>query len=342
MKIVELSDGIAWDAYVLQHPHATVCHLYRWKNVIEESFQNRCFYFAAKGNGRILGVLPTVQLKSHLFGNFMISVPYLNYGGALSNDPSITCALKAHANDVAGQLGCSHLEYRDSDPDANVDDNVRTDKISMLLDLPGDSDTLWQGFTAKLRAQIRRPLKEQGVTVKTGARELLDDYYQVFSQNMRDLGTPVYAKEFFTSILRNFPERTAIIVVYHNEVATAAAFLLTHNGKMDIPWASSLRKYNRISVNMLLYWEVLKYAIQSDCHTFDFGRCSKGAGTYKFKKQWGASEKQLYWYYWLNDAEEIPHINPNNPKYKLVISMWQKLPLVIANRLGPKLVKYLP
>jgi serine/alanine adding enzyme len=122
----------------------------------------------------------------------------------------------------------------------------------------------------------------------------------------------------------------------------AAAFLLQGPQRMEIPWASSLRTYNRIGVNMLLYWEALKFSIARGCRVFDFGRSSIGSGTYRFKQQWGAQPRQLYWHYWLRTGNQPPALNPDNPRFRLAIRMWQRLPLAIANRLGPPIVRNLP
>jgi hypothetical protein len=122
----------------------------------------------------------------------------------------------------------------------------------------------------------------------------------------------------------------------------AAAFLIGYGGRLEIPWASTIRDVNHLSINMLLYWEVLKYAIQHQYRIFDFGRSSRDSGTYFFKRQWGAHPQPLYWHYWLRGDRKLPALNPQNPKYALAINIWKHLPLFIANRLGPSVVKYLP
>lgn len=143
-------------------------------------------------------------------------------------------------------------------------------------------------------------------------------------------------------ILENLPDSCFIVVVRHKGVPVSAAFLLGYRHCLEIPWASSLREANSIGVNMLLYWEVLKYAIESGYQQFDFGRSSVDGGTYRFKKQWGAKPRQLFWHYWLPDGGRMPQLTPNNPKYQLAIKAWQNLPLWAANWLGPKLIKNLP
>jgi serine/alanine adding enzyme len=211
----------------------------------------------------------------------------------------------------------------------------------MLLDLPGSADELWKQFGAKLRAQIRRPQKE-GATCVAGGAELLPEFYAVFSENMRDLGTPVYPVRFFARILGFLPDATRLFVVRWNGAPVAAALVISHGDTLEIPWASSLRRANAIGVNMLLYWSVLEFACQSGHRVFDFGRCTVDSGPHRFKKQWGATPRQLYWHYWLRDGGELPRLNHSNPRYAAAIALWRRLPLAVANRIGPLLIGSLP
>ncbi len=329
-----------WDQFVLNHDNYSVYHLYDWRNLIERIFRSETYYFVALNDQNIVGVLPLVRLKSWLFGDFMVSIPYFNYGGILADNDQVFSILWESASALAVKLGVKHIEMRHSEV-SNVPAPTRTDKVSMILKLPNTTDELFQKLTSKLRAQIKRSVRE-GATVHLGNMDLLSDFYFVFSKNMRDLGTPVYAITFFKSMLIEFASKTKIVVVRVKGKPVAAAFLVGENYRMEIPWASSLREFNHLSVNMLLYWEVLKYSIEHDYRLFDFGRCSVDSGTYKFKKQWGADPLQLYWSYWIEGDTSLPKLNPSNPKFKLLISVWKRLPLWFANWIGPKIVKNLP
>ncbi len=329
----------AWDNYVNAHPAASNYHLLRWKSVVEKSFGHRCHYLIAYERDQVVGVLPLVQLQSKLFGNFMVSQAFFNYGGALGDSVEVEKKLMESGAELARTLGCSHVEYRDDFAREGLP--ARTDKVAMMLALPTEADHLWDSIGSKLRAQVRRPQKEQCET-KIGGIELLDDYYHVFSINMRDLGTPVYSKQFFSNILELFPKQSRLVVVYHQGQAVGTAFLLGYRDTLEIPWASTLRKVNHLSVNMLLYWRVLEFAISKGYRWFDFGRSTADAGTYRFKQQWGAKPRQLYWHYWLADGGELPQINPNNPKYKLLIAVWQRLPVWFTKIIGPFVVRNLP
>jgi len=365
ISITQLGDDLGdnnndkWNQYVESNPAASLYHRAEWKELINKVFGHECYFFYASsnspdknepegnetagnetaGNEKIVGVLPLVRLNSKLFGDFMVSMPYFNSGGAIANSLQIEQKLMLAANDFAAKIGTTHIEYRDDITRDKLP--ARTEKVNMLLSLPEIEDALWQTFTSKLRAQIRRAQREN-IQVNSGGKECLADFYTVFARNMRDLGTPVYGKKFFNNILHTFSKNSKIITLHHKGRPVAAAFLLGHKGTLEIPWASTIKDVNHLSINMLLYWEVLKFAIKNQYQYFDFGRTSKNSGTFRFKQQWGAKPKQLYWHYWLSDDAEMPRLNPDNPKFALAINVWRRIPVFITKLIGPFIVKNLP
>lgn len=332
----------SWDDYVNQHDQASIYHLSQWRHLINQQFGHNAEYLYAKqvNDGAIVGVLPLIQLKSRLFGNFMVSMPYFNYGGALADSSPVEVALMEYACERAKDLGVDHIEFRDM---VSRGDRwpVRVDKVAMILEFPETADMLWQMLGAKRRAQIKRPLRE-GMEVVVGGDDLLDEFYEVFARNMRDLGTPVYGKSFFLAILKAFYTTSHIVIIRHNNCAVAAGFLLGWRSRLEIPWASTLRSANPLGVNMLLYWEVLKLAIEKGYKSFDFGRSTIDSGTFRFKKQWGAKPQQNYWHYCLHSDAEMPQLTTRSAKYQLAISIWKRLPVGLTKWLGPNIVKNLP
>lgn len=310
--------------------------------MIEKTFGHKTYYLLAEDSIKgIQGILPLVHMKSMLFGNFMISVPYFNYGGVCAGSKDIRNQLLKEAIDIATRENAKHVELRHTQHVYNGLQE-KTAKVSMRLELPDEPDNLWNSFTSKLRSQVKRP-KKDGMYSKLGGLNELDSFYSVFTITMRDLGTPVYPKEFFRNILATFPDTTYIQTIYTKDgIPAASGFLVGFKKMLEIPWAASLRSFNKSSPNMLLYWESLKFACEKGYDYFDFGRSTPGEGTYRFKKQWGAKPHQLYWHYWLRDGGTMPELNPNNPKYKMAIRMWQKLPLFITKLIGPAIVKNLP
>ena len=328
-----------WNEFVDKQAHACIYHRYEFKDVIEQSFSHRCLYLVALDeNNSIAGVLPCTHTQSKLFGSYITSIPFFNYGGPLAINESIELKLIESINEKAQILGAKHVEIRETIPRPSYPQ--RNDKVSMLLSLPNSSEQLWKDLGTKLRAQVKKG-QRNSFTFKTGSTALLDDFYSVFSTNMRDLGTPVYAKSFFRNLLKQ-PLKSTICILYLEKKPVSCAFLLGHGDTLEIPWASTLRRANPYNANMLLYWEVLSFAISEGYSFFDFGRSSKEASTYKFKRQWGAQPAQLYWHYCLPSGSDLPQLNPNNPKYELAIKVWQKLPTAVTNIIGPFIAKDLP
>jgi serine/alanine adding enzyme len=336
----EKADHKQLEDYLSGSANSSVYHCIPWKAVIEKSFRHRCDYLIAWEDGAIRGVLPLVHIKSLLFGNYMVSLPYFNYGGPCADTEGVRSALIHEAIRLARMRNAAHIEFRGTDRWDNGFP-VKTGKASMVLPLPPSSEELWKSFPSKLRSQIKRPGRE-GMVVQIGKEEELDSFYKVFSVNMRDLGTPVYPMRFFENILSDFPENTWISTVYRDQEAVASGLLIGYKNRMEIPWASSLRKYDRSSPNMLLYWGSLRFACDSGYGIFDFGRSTPGEGTYRFKEQWGAKPIQMHWHYWLRDGEPLPEMNPRNPRYEIAIRVWKMLPVPIANIMGPPIVRNLP
>lgn len=334
-------DKARWARFVEKHPGCSAYHDLRWREVVEESFGHKaCYLLSENVAGDVDGILPLVHLKSRLFGNFLVSMPYFNYGGICADHQSGYEQLLREAIHLADGQGADFIEFRDVSASGGGL-STKTHKVSMRLALPPTGDELWKSFSPKLRSQIRRPEKE-GMYVRIGRDEELNGFYRVFSVNMRDLGTPVYSKAFFRSILRRFPESTWICSVYYGDRPVASAFLLKFREKMEVPWASSLKRFNPYSPNMRLYWGLLEFACAQGCGVFDFGRCTPGEGPYRFKAQWGAKPVPLYWHYWLKNGVPLPELNPKNKRYQTAVNLWRRLPVGLTRLIGPVLVKNIP
>jgi FemAB-related protein (PEP-CTERM system-associated) len=335
------AEKLQWDDYVEHHPNGTIYHSIAWKNIVEQHFSKKTHYLYVENEQQIEAVLPLVFFKSVLFGEFVVSFPYVNYGGMLYSNEQAKQMLLAAAKSLLEASNSEFIDLRSMQKD-EFSLPVKAKKVTYYLSLPDSEEALMKQFKAKLRSQIRRPIKE-GMYAKVFSQDGLDYFYDIFATKMRDLGTPVYNKNFFATILNELPQNSHIIIVFSQEdTPVGAAFIIHNKERMEIPWAATLRKYDRLSPNMLLYFEVLKYAMKQKCTVFDFGRCSKGSGTYRFKKQWGGEEKTLYWYYLMNKGQDLPEVNPNNPKYQIAIKIWQKLPLSLTKLMGPTIVKHIP
>jgi len=332
----------AWEAWYEGRGTSSLSYHPRWLAVLRDGLGHLPYCVEATGGKRVVGLLPLALVKSCLFGRFLVGLPYLNFGGAAAESPEVAAALLDQAVALADQLDVKHLELRHEAEVAHPALAQRLEsKVHMRLPLPAEAGQLWDGFKPSVRNQIRKGQKQE-FTVSWGGEERLDDFYAVFSRNMRDLGTPVFSRRLFGCVLREFRERAEFCVVYTGGQEPIAAAMLCHGrGVTEVPSASSLREFNSTNANMLMYWELLRRALQRGQHTFDFGRSSIDSNTYRFKKQWGAQPHPAIWQYYVRRGE-VGDMRPDNRKYQLAIRLWQRLPLAVANALGPAIVRGIP
>ena len=330
-----------WDSFVTAQADATGYHLSAWRRVFEDGLAHRCHYLVARQHGHPIGVLPLVELRSRLFGRALSSLPYVNYGGVLAASHEAARMLLSRAEQLARERSLSYVVLRHRQrrfPHLPA----RTHKVTMTMPLAAERDAMWTALDRKVRNQIRKAEKS-GLTTRSGGIELLDDFYGVFARNMRDLGTPVYGRSLFASILANFPRDAAIhLVVGRDGQTIAGALSYAFGPTIEVPSASSLREHRPLCPNHLLYWSVICQAIADRRTTFDFGRSTPGDGTYHFKEQWGAAPEPLYWEYRLRDDTDLPDGDRKSPRLAPIIAAWQRLPLAIATRLGPRIARAIP
>jgi FemAB-related protein (PEP-CTERM system-associated) len=334
------ADAPAWDAYVAAHPDASAYHAWSWRRVFEQAFDHECVYLAARRDGALTGVLPLVAFRSLLFGRFLVSLPFFNYGGLLAGDEGARRALVEAAGEAARERGARHVELRHVARQCEALP-FRQHKVAMTLELAGTEDAQWKALDNKVRNQVRKAQKA-GCVAETGGAELVDDFYEVFARNMRDLGTPVYGLQLFDETFRAAPEACRVTLVRLGGRPVAAAITIDHRAGTENPWASSLREHRALCPNMLLYWEMLRGAIARGLRVFDFGRSTPDEGTFHFKRQWGAVPTPLHWEYVLLAGGALPDHSPANPRFAKAIALWQSLPLWLANAAGPSIVRHIP
>ena len=342
---IEPYEGTAadWDRFVRRQSGWTHAHLWGWRRVIRQTFGHETAYLAAKSDdGALTGVLPLVWVKSRLFGHYLVSMPFVNYGGPLG-PISASRRLIDSAVRLLEENGRGLLELRCRAP-LDVDLALSLRKVTVLLDLPCDARQLWDGLPSKVRSQIRRPQKEgMEARVEAGLSgvDQLEAFYEVFSRHMRDLGTPVLPRRFFERIAAEFPDSVRFGSVRHRGRPVAAGCGFRWDDELEMTWASSLRSHSRMAPNMLLYWSFMENAIEEGCRTFNFGRCTPGGGTHRFKRQWGGRDEQLCWYHHAA-GRRTKTPSPDDGAYAWGPRLWSRLPLAVANRLGPAIVKGIP
>jgi serine/alanine adding enzyme len=337
VSVASLSDRGDWDQFVTSRGDEAGYHSWNWRRVFENAFGHRCVYLIARHANGVAGVLPLVQIKSRLFGNTLTSLPFLNYGGVMADAAETAEALIARARHEAEARQCGHVELRHVSAQF-PDLPSKRHKVSMRLPL---GPNMWDGLDRKVRNQIRKAEKS-GLEIERGGVELVPEFYRVFARNMRDLGTPVYSRRLFEEVARAFPDRSQLHVIRLKGEPVAAGFTYRTPQMVQLPWASSIREFNSLCPNVLLYWDAIQYAHSLGAPVFDMGRSTPNEGTYKFKAQWGAQPVPLHWEYQLLTPGDVPNVSPANPRFQLAISLWQKLPLALTTRVGPMIVRVIP
>jgi serine/alanine adding enzyme len=346
IEIVELEEAgreAAWQTYVKSAPLASLYHGLEWRDVLLPAFGHRSWYLMAQDEAETRGVLPLIELKSSLFGHSFVSLPFLDYGGILADGPEYEAALATAAADLATKRGAHHIELRQAFATGKCTEagwKLRQHKAALVIPLDADAGTHWAGLSSRLRGKVRKA-ERSGATFSVGAAEELDDFYRVFGLNMRDLGTPVYGRAFFQNILQ-FADDATLLMVRRKGQPAAGAIAVRRGERVELPWICSDYSQSSFFMNEYLYWNAIQWACRSGVRELNLGRCSIDGGTFRFKMQWNPEVRSLFWYYWLASGSELPEFSANNPRYALAVRCWKKMPLPLANRLGPWIVRNIP
>jgi FemAB-related protein (PEP-CTERM system-associated) len=330
-----------WDAFVHARSDASHYHRSAWGGVIRRAFGHSSILRVARQEGGIAGILPLVHFANPFFGRSLVSMPYLNRGGILAAAPEAAAALLEDARGILRETGSRSCELRHQIP---MDETLprRSDKVTMTLDVGEGPESLWEKIGPKVRNLVRKAEKA-GLTAREGKGERdLSEFYAIFAENMRDLGTPVYSRRFFEEVLGTFPESTRLSIVESEGRAAAAGICITHGSFTEIHWAASRRAMRDHAPNMLLYWEAISWASRSGLATFCFGRSTENSGPYRFKKQWGAVPTRLAWEYLLAPGAAPPKIHPENPAFRTATRAWKRVPLPLTKIFGPPIVRHIP
>jgi serine/alanine adding enzyme len=332
-----------WDNYVNNNKHATIYHKFGWKRVIEKTFNHLSYFMTAEEDGRIHGVLPLFLMKSIIFGRYLISLPFIDSSGLIADSQDIASLLCNQAIKLAQDNEVDFLELRN--PVKIEDPNLITasHKVNFILPLDPDPEFLWtKVFHENIRNKVRKAIKHNLQVESGNDKHFIDNFYEVFSKNMRYLGTPVYPKIFFMNILKEFPQNMLIFLVYYNGKVIGGKVVLLFRDTVYFIYHSSMREYAKLAPNNLLYWRAIEYACQNKYKFCNMGRSTKDTGPYNFKKQWGGEPRQLYWQYYLNKGGQVPNLSPSNPKFSLAIDIWKRLPLWLTQFIGPVIARNIP
>ena len=329
----------AWDNYVFSHPEGSLFHLIKWKKAVEEAFGHKAFYFLAKEGGLIKGILPLFQIKSFLFGNIISSVPFAAYGGVLADSVEIFRELVSKSIGVTKELNADYLELKFLEK-KELDFPGIDIYFTFIKELSADHDENFKAILRKQRRMVRVGIKSELKAIFS--KDYLDDFYELFAINVHRLGTPVYSKKWFETLLDVLGNEAELLVIQHEGRIISGVISFYYKDTVLPYYAASQLEFRKFAPNDFQYWELMRHAVEKGCRFFDFGRSKKGTGHFNYKRHWGFEPTPLHYQFYLNGLPELPELNPLNPKYKWKIEAWKRLPLAITKMIGPYLVKYIP
>jgi FemAB-related protein (PEP-CTERM system-associated) len=327
-----------WDAFVIACPDATFFHRAGWQNIIANVFRHDTYFLYAEADGAIVGVLPLGHVNSWLFGNALTSLPFAVYGGVAALNPQAADALEQEAQRLARTLGVAHLELRNVEarhPDWPTQDIYVTFRKEILA----TDDANMQAIPRKQRAMVRKGIKNELVS---HIDSTVDRFFALFADNVHRHGTPAMPKKYFQALQKEFGRDCEVLTVTTSDGKPLSSVLSFYFRDEVLPYyAGDDEAARELAANDFKYWELMRRACARGLKVFDYGRSKLGTGPYAFKKNWGFEPKPLHYEFCLYKRDSIPQNNPNNAKYKLMISTWRRMPLALANWLGPFIVRNL-
>jgi FemAB-related protein (PEP-CTERM system-associated) len=334
-RILKTSDvDKSWDRFVEHHPSSTVGHLAAWGRIAARVYGHEPIYLTAEDADGIVGVLPLVMMRSRIFGRRLVSMPFLDYGGVLARpDAGVEAPLLDAALEAARALGASGVSLRQFER-LPLPHSTAQDRVTMLLPLTTE-DAVWKALSSERRNRVRKGEKN-GLTAEWCGPEALDEFYSVFAVNMRDLGSPVHSRTFFRIMVEELAGTARLLLVRDRDGrAVGAAICLFFRDSIMVPWVSSLREAFALCPNFVLYWEVIKFGCRSGYRMLDLGRSFRNAGTFEFKRQWGAAPYELPWIFADLTPDAAPSVERDRSRFERMIELWKRVPVPVANVVGP-------
>jgi FemAB-related protein (PEP-CTERM system-associated) len=337
VRIAGAGDRARWEAFVERCPEATFFHRIGWQDIIESVFGHRTFYLLAEREAAVVGVLPLARMRSFFFGDTLVSLPFCVYGGVAATDPAAVPALHRAARELAERLQVDHLELRNRvsrEPAWPRQDLY----VAFRREILPDVEANMLAIPRKQRAMVRKGMKH-------GLRSEIDGsvarFFGLYADNMRRHGTPPQPRRYFEALQRVFGRGAVEILTVIDAGGAPVSSVVTFYFRDEVlPYYAGDAVVSRdLAANDFKYWELMRRACERGFRVFDYGRSKRGTGSFDFKKNWGFEPAPLAYEYALRRGDRIPEVNPLNPKYRAFIALWRRLPLPIANRLGPLLAR---
>lgn len=327
-----------WDEFVLACPEATFFHRAGWQRVLREAFGHQTHFLLARRAGAIEGVLPLAHVRSWLFGSSLTSLPFAVYGGVAATSAEAAQALEAHADQLGRKLGVQHLELRHTTR-RHADWPEQDLYVTFRKALLEDEEANMLAIPRKQRAMVRKGIKN-GLT--SSVHRDVGRFFALYADNVHRHGTPAMPRRYFQLLQDEFGDALELMAVEGPDGQPLSAVLSFYFRDEILPYyAGDAVAARDLAANDFKYWELMRHALARGCKVFDYGRSKQGTGSYSFKKNWGFEPTPLHYEYRLYKRESVPQNNPSNAKYKLFIEAWRRMPIGLANRLGPLVVRSL-
>lgn len=337
IRLMQAQDEARWDAFVMACPAASFFHRAGWQTVIRQSFGHKTWFYLAEVDGEIVGILPLAEIKSVLFGHSLSSLPFCVYGGVVALNEEARVALNEAAIALAKQLNVGHLEYRHIKAQ-NPSWMQKELYVTFRKAIDPDEEANMLAIPRKQRAMVRKGIK---FGLQSELDQDIERFFYAYSHSVHRLGTPVFSKKFFRILKQVFADDCEIMTIVKdgNTIASVMSFYFRDEVLPYYGGGTALAR--DLAGNDFMYWELMRRACARGYKVFDFGRSKLGTGAYDFKKNWGFEAQPLEYEYLLHKSTELPENNPLNPKYQLFIKLWQRMPIAMANLIGPHIVKNL-
>ena len=327
----------AWNDYVHVAEDATFFHLAEWQTIFDKVLGHRTYYMLAKQGSEIAGIFPLVHVKSRLFGSALISVPFSVYGSVLANDASVKAALIENAVKLGQQLKVDYVELRELQ-DSGLDWETKDLYVTFRKTLLPTEEENFKAIPRKQRAMVRKAI-DSGLTSAWDSN--IDRFYAMYSESVRNLGTPVLAKKYYQALFDIFADKCSVLTILNDDEPVSSVLNFYFKDQVLPFYGGGTTAARACKANDFMYWELMRLSVEQGIKIFDFGRSKNGAGSYRFKKHWGFEPQPLYYRFHLINATQMPDLSPVNPKLQLAVKMWQKLPLPVSRTLGPIIARNL-
>jgi FemAB-related protein (PEP-CTERM system-associated) len=337
VRTATAADDSAWNAFVFSQPEATFFHRIEWRDVLARAFGHCGHYLLAERAGRIVGVLPLVEIRSALFGNALISTPFCVYGGIVAADAAAFAVLESAACELARRIGVDYLEMRNI-AKRHAGWPSKELYVTFRKAIGPSADENMLAIPRKQRAMVRKGIKEN---LRSVVDADVDRLYELYSHSLRNLGTPVFSRRYLAVLREAFGSDCDVVTVLKDEEPVASCLNFYFRDEVLPYYGGGSARARAVAGNDFMYWEIMERARQRGCRVFDYGRSKRDTGSYDFKRFWGFEPVSLHYEYFLVRQKEVPNLSPSNPRYSSAIALWRRMPLAITQVIGPPLAKYL-